>query len=48
MTLGRQELLAALAVVFLIGVALTISRLVEARRSGLSCAQRAWWPSSIC
>ena len=44
MTLGRQELLAALAVVFLIGVALTISRLVEARRSGLSFRLQVFLP----
>ena len=44
MTLGRQELLVALAIVFLLGLALTISRLIEARKSGLSFRLQVFLP----
>ncbi|HWE22462.1 MAG TPA: histidine kinase dimerization/phospho-acceptor domain-containing protein, partial [Myxococcales bacterium] len=44
MTPGRQELLIALGVVFVLGLALTISRLVEARRSGLSFRLQVFLP----
>ena len=44
MTLGRQGLLALLALVFLVGLALTISRLVAARRSGLSFRLQVFLP----
>src|SRR5207253_3899633 len=43
-TLGRQELLVALAIVFLLGLALTISRLIEARKSGLSFRLQIFLP----
>jgi two-component system, OmpR family, sensor histidine kinase CreC len=42
--LGRQALLVALAIVFLLGLALTISRLIEARRSGLSFRLQVFLP----
>jgi two-component system, OmpR family, sensor histidine kinase CreC len=44
MTPGRQELIIALGVVFVLGLALTISRLVEARRSGLSFRLQVFLP----
>jgi len=43
-TLGRQGLLALLALVFLVGLALTIPRLVAARRSGLSFRLQVFLP----
>src|SRR5437868_14674352 len=44
MTAGRQELLIALGAVFVLGLALTISRLIEARRSGLSFRLQVFLP----
>ena len=44
MTLGRHGLLALLAIVFLVGLALTISRLIAARRSGLSFRLQVFLP----
>src|SRR5207237_7184117 len=43
-TLGMQGLLALLALRFLVGLALTISRLVAARRSGLSFRLQVFLP----
>jgi signal transduction histidine kinase len=43
-TLPRQELLIALGLVFLLGLVLTVSRLVEARRSGLSFRLQVFLP----
>src|SRR5205823_13714813 len=43
-TPGRQELLIALGAVFVLGLALTISRLIEARRSGLSFRLQVFLP----
>jgi len=44
MTLGRQGLLALLALVFVVGLVLTVSRLVAARRSGLSFRLQVFLP----
>jgi len=42
--MGRQELLLALALLFLLGVGLTAARLVEARRTGLSLRLQVFIP----
>src|ERR1700704_3726750 len=44
MNLPRQVLLAALTIVFLVALALTVWRLVEARRSGLSFRLQVFLP----
>jgi signal transduction histidine kinase len=42
--MGRQELLLALALLFLIGLGATIARLIDARRSGLSIRLQVFIP----
>src|ERR1700674_1186615 len=42
--MNRQELLLALALLFLIGVGATIARLLDARRSGLSIRLQVFIP----
>ena len=42
--MGRQELLLALALLFLLGVGATVARLLEARRTGLSLRLQVFIP----